>query len=273
MPKRRIASIVREEIEKEIRRAAYGKASLIREGYTNQYGEEEELLEIYYSKNPFDEEEDYEPTYHVYAFQTMDSNFSNWGTDYTYGELARKFGQDVADDIEEGAGEDKVFGRNLIPCKFIDYDESNAIDIHDVNQVNAMAKKYFTVVGDISEADYILTDGTLLSVGRNAGKDHNNISFVAGDKHNFINLGNIRINSCGYVSIDCLKMPTRPQIMRLKQLLDADRITEPVIVECDGKNAEYYPYECGEIIDDIILYFNKGIWAKDRGQSGIGRFR
>lgn len=246
---------------------------VLKEAYTNQYGDQEEMLSIYYYPNPV-EDEDEEPTYHVCGFETSEQNFQRWNEEYDYDDIVRTFGQNVAEDIRNGVGTETNYMYDNHPCKYINYDTTQNIDVNNLQQVNDAAKKYFQVVDDLAEADFILTDGTLLSVGRGSGgKDHNNIGFIAGSKFQFVNLGNIRINSCGYISIDCGKMPTQEQIEWLHELINRNVNGGSIIVDCGGDAyGEYQAYESDDIINDIINYYNTGVWAKSRDNDYFDRF-
>lgn len=240
----------------------------LNESYKNSNGEDEEIVNITYSVN--NSENDNEITYFIHSFETTEGNYNSFNMDCDYDYLCYYFGEDVANDIVDGIGKEIINKKSGQKCKFIDYADTENVDVSDINKLNDLAKRFFDTVDDVSFADYILTDGTLLNVGRCRGRDHNDINIIGVNKFEFVNLGALRINSDGILSIDCDKMPTEQQIKRLYELISSNKGNESIIVDCCNKNGIYSPYESEKIVPDILNYFKNGIWRKEK--SSISNF-
>lgn len=161
-------------------------------------------------------------------------------------------------------------GRNSGNYKYLDNICYRGVaDLNDVEEVNKLAKKLFKTTPYYFENahGYILTDGTILSLGYD---DHNQISRIEGMTINkFLALGNIRISSN---SFQLIKEPTDAQDYILQRLImhchrngenvyvdiselsSNDKDLYPITIVSNTYNETYADY----ILNDIHQYFEEG---------------
>lgn len=162
--------------------------------------------------------------YDIEAYD-YDENEVLWAEDdILEADLADYVGEEIAQMI---ANEPKDHDR------LTDLMDTSVQNLDDVNEVNAMAKRIFPVVGyEGNERGYILTDGSFIYFG--AGIDHISITRIDGMKiAKFIGLGNIRVN---YDSFELAKEPTPAQRQMIRYLV-ANNQKEDVYVDVIVDNA------------------------------------
>ena len=181
---------------------------------------------------------------------------TKYGIDYE--DLVNTVGEENAQYIWNSETEDGRFWN--------DAKGTTPSDINNVNEVNAIAKKCFTVSEYYpNERGYILTDGSFIYFGPNV--DHASISRIDGmTVGKFVSLGNIRV---GQGSLELEKPPTYEQKIQLYKLIGgAEEDIYVDIVKYSGKG-QYSSMLDGcrfpagsdprNVLNQIQRFFNEGI--------------
>lgn len=232
----------------------------VNESYNNNYFDKDLIDYIYFSchENPseegYDEGDyaDFTPYYEVEAHSRDGEEL--FYDDVEEGDLEETFGKTIADIIRNKDA------RELHPNYYMAEDLiylSNAdtkIDINNVDEVNAMAKKISNQNG---ESPYILTDGSVISFF-----DHKYISEIEGMTiAKFLDLGNIRV---GHSTVEMIKKPTDAQIRTLMRYISRQDELYVEFSKVNGndfypKSIHYLTYKhpnAEMVIDEIISYFD-----------------
>lgn len=214
-------------------------------------------VEYFINKN------DDEVTYDIECWD-MDGDQVFQEYDMSIEDITSALGERIASMVANGDG------RNSGNYKWLDnICYRGVINNTDVNEVNALAKKLFKTASYYFEEahGYILTDGTILSLGY---EDHNSISRIEGMTINkFLELGNIRMSSN---SFQLIKEPTQEQEYILQKLITCShRNGQAVYVdisEYDTNEKSLYPNTIASymyretyadyILSDIRAYFEEG---------------
>ena len=140
------------------------------------------------------------------------------------------------------------------------------VDVNNVEEVNALAKKMFTSYNDNYSGKvhgWLLTDGTILDFGGHV--DHLSICWVNGmTLGKFEDLGNIRI---GYNSFELCQYPTQEQKAQLRKLIAVNDEVYVDICKYKGSgnypdtltSARYYNPSYTRIMGQIDQFFRDGI--------------
>lgn len=211
----------------------------------------------------FINQNDGEVTYDIECWD-MDGDQVFQEYDMSIEDITSALGERIASMVANGDG------RNSGNYKWLDnICYRGVINNTDVNEVNALAKKLFKTASYYFEGahGYILTDGTILSLGY---EDHNSISRIEGMTINkFLELGNIRMSSD---SFQLIKEPTQEQEYILQKLITySHRNGQAVYVdisEYDTNEKSLYPNTIASymyretyadyILSDIRAYFEEG---------------
>lgn len=203
--------------------------------------------------------------YHVYnlydiILYDIDGNILYQEDGMYFDEIQKKFGENIASMIVNHEG---YFSQgSYIISDLMSYIK---VDINNVDEVNALAKKMFTSYSSEYSGQvhgWLLTDGTILDFGANI--DHLSINKIDGmTLGKFEDLGNIRI---GDDSFELCKYPTQEQKNQLRKLIAVNK--EVYVDICSYKrgnypntitSARYYNPSFTRIMGQIYQFFNDGI--------------
>lgn len=216
--------------------------------------DEEEIKETFEDEDDVTNQEiqDYIEENTIFELDCYDSNYEQLGwLYYNRDEIYDKFTKRIANQIWQ-----KREGRidDILDFKY------DSVDCNSVEEVNALAKKMFPGGG---ESSYLLVDGDIISM-----PDHCYISRI-GDltKAKFVSLGNIRLGSGNYGSLDIMKMPTNDQMMGIKQYCREHDSLE--VNFCEYRNgdkeprpiyqARYNEVNPSRVANDIYYYYADGV--------------
>lgn len=243
----------------------------------NEYGGEPRythMLWINYKIVPETEEDD--ELYFISSFEDENGGyFSNFNEECSYDDLCYYFGNEIADMIVNGEGEQKG------EYTYLDCIGENQVDNTDVNSVNDGLKKKYGATYCFSVCGYLLTDGTLLDFsGGNPyqarGIDHH-INFNGLGLYDLLALGEIRMHpeSPGF---EFCQTPTQQQIAVLKKFISGMGWKKGYMfvdkVDVNGNQIwgkEYNKNEFEEIIPDILSKMPV-VSLRDRGKSQFADF-
>lgn len=215
----------------------------------------DKVYKIVYERHLEDDDDDSYYTYDVAGFDADDFELFQEYYLMEY-ELENYLGLHLAQKIIKD-DEDSGVLDNLV--------NTTPNNINDVNEVNAIAKKIFTVTEyQPKDRGYLLTDGSFLYFGPNV--DHVSISMIDGMTiAQFISLGNIRMGTDGF---QLTKTPTLAQKRELYKLI-ANVDTVYVDISRKDNNHSMYAYPLDHasftdadpryVLNVINRFFNEGI--------------
>jgi hypothetical protein len=229
-----------------------------------QYGN---LLWIRYSYKLATEDED--ESYFVYSFETFDDGaYNNFNERCDEGDLRYYFGDDVAEQMINHEGQLEGY------TKFLNFDESDSLDMTNVEQVEEYAKKRYGTTYNLKCAGYVLTDGSFLNFSQDGFSrtvDHH-IDINGAGLYDLMKLGWVRL-SPEAPGFEVMKPLTPAQKQSLKDFLRNHCTSRAFVdvVDTSGHsifNKEYKVYDFPMIFSDINAVFNGTI----NNQSELSRF-